>query len=84
MSCSCKHQEILYRSDVSLKESKLGKTTSHSFSDYEIIALSKEFLHANDGKPLVFEAKLTEKGNLELTARLATLVNSKDVDNDIT
>lgn len=63
-----------------MKESNLGKIKSHSFSDYQIIAISKEFLHVNNEKPLIFEAKLTEKGNLELTARLAALVNSKEVD----
>lgn len=78
MFSSCKHQEILYRGYISLKDLDLDKTTSHSFSDYEIIALSKEFRHANDGKPLVFEAKL-EGGQLVLCANLARLQSTKEV-----
>ena len=76
MSCSCKHQEILYRGVVSLKESNLGKIKSHSFSDYQIIAISKEFLHVNNEKPLIFEAKLTKDGKLELCANLSKLSHS--------
>ncbi|MCH7969007.1 MAG: hypothetical protein IH841_07180 [Thaumarchaeota archaeon] len=59
-----------------MKDLDLDKTTSHSFSDYEIIALSKEFRHANDGKPLIFEAKLTKDGKLELCANLSKLSHS--------
>ena len=62
----------------------LGQVQTEVFNDFLLIPLESRWLQVNDGKPLVFEAKLTEKGNLELTARLAALVNSKDVDNDIT
>ena len=65
-----------------MKDLDLDKITSHSFSDYEIIALSKEFRQVNDGKPLVFESKLTKNGKLELSASLAALDSSKDVNNN--
>lgn len=67
-----------------MKEINLGTTKTKPFDDFLLIPLSKVWLEVNDGNSLEFEAKLTEKGNLELTARLAALVNSKDVDNNET
>lgn len=65
-----------------MKETNLGKVKTLLFNDFLLIVFSKKWLAVNDDKPIDFEAKLTEKGNLELTARLAALVNSKEVSNN--
>ncbi len=49
--------------------------------DFILVAMSKDFLRANDGKQLVFDVKLTLDGKLKLCASLSKLShNSKDVD----
>ena len=67
-----------------MKEISLGKIKSHLFGDYLTLAISKEFLDANGGKPLEFEAKLTEKGRLVLSAPVQGLSDrTKDVDSNV-
>jgi len=62
-----------------LKEINLGTTKGHVFEEFLIVSLSKKWLFVNEGKPLVFEAKLTKNGKLELSASLAALDSSKEV-----
>ena len=51
------------------------------FDKFLILALEERWLRVNQGKPLVFEAKLSMDGKLEFSARLAKLSgNSKEVD----
>ena len=65
-------------------ELSLDPVKTRPFNDFLLIPLSKKWLQVNDGKPLVFEAKLTEKGKLELCANLSKLShNSKEVDTNV-
>lgn len=57
----------------------LGKIKSTIFSDSMIIALKNEWMLANAGNPLEFEAKI-EKNRLVLSAKLETLDKTKEVD----
>lgn len=57
---------------------KLGKIKSNIYDKAVIVALSKDWLDANNGKPLEFEAKL-ERNHLVLSARLETLDRTKEV-----
>jgi len=62
-----------------LKEIALDKVKTRSFNDFLLIPLSKKWLQVNDGKPLVFEAKLNG-GKLTLSANLRKLDSVKNVD----
>lgn len=63
-----------------MKERILDPIKTKPFDKFLILALEDRWLQVNDGKPLVFEAKLTKNGKLELSASLAALDSSKDVD----
>ena len=56
-----------------MKEINLGKVKTIPFDKYLTIALSQEWLGANDCKPLEFDAKLTLDGELVLRASLEGL-----------
>ena len=49
-----------------MREMDLGITKTCEFGDYIIIGFSKKFLRLNDGKPLEFNAKINENGELVL------------------
>lgn len=57
----------------------LGQVKAITFKDFLLIALSKQFLHANDGKQIVFDTKLNES-KLTLSANLSKLDSVKKVD----
>jgi len=57
----------------------MGQVQTTPLDDFLFIPLSKKWLFVNEGKPLVFEAKLTKNGKLELSASLAALDSSKEV-----
>lgn len=57
---------------------KLGKIKSNIYDKAVIVALSKDWLDANNGKPLEFEARL-EKNQLVLSAKLETLGKTKEI-----
>ena len=57
----------------------MGQVQTTPLDDFLLIPLSKKWLFVNEGKPLVFEAKLTKNGKLELSASLAALDSSKEV-----
>jgi hypothetical protein len=57
----------------------LGIIKSHISDKAAVIAFSKEWLDANEGKPLEFEAKI-EKNRLVLSANLESLDRTKEVD----
>lgn len=54
----------------------LGQVQTEVFNDFLLIPLEGRWLQVNDGKPLVFEAKLTKDGKLELCANLSKLSHS--------
>ncbi len=81
LSYSCHHQKNKCRGSYILKNLDFGKVKTSFFKDNLLISLSKDWLAINEGKPLVFEAKLTKNGKLELSASLAALDSSKEVDN---
>jgi len=60
-------------------ELSLDPVKTRPFNDFLLIPLSKKWLQVNDGKPLVFEAKL-EGSQLVLCANLARLQSTKEVD----
>ena len=57
----------------------LGSVRTIPFKDFLLIALSKQFLHANDGKQIVFDTKLNGS-KLTLSANLTKLDSVKKVD----
>jgi len=61
-----------------LRNINLGKHLAHFFDDYLILGFSKDWLKLNDGKPIVFDAKL-EGSKLVLCANLARLQSTKEV-----
>ncbi len=63
-----------------MNQRKLPSVKTTLFKDFLLIPLSKDWLAVNEGKSLVFEAKLTKNGKLELSSRLAALDRSKEVD----
>lgn len=79
MSSSCKHQEIQTQGSSKLRNINLGKYLAHFFDDYLILGFSKDWLKLNDGKPIVFDAKL-EGSKLTLSANLTKLDSVKKVD----
>ena len=56
----------------------LGTIKSHISDKAAVIAFSKDWLDANDGKPLEFQIKI-EKNQLVLSAKLETLDRTKEV-----
>jgi len=56
-----------------LKEIRLNKIKTFHFDKYLAIPLSNNWLEANNGKPLEFDAKLTLDGKLVLEAQLQGL-----------
>lgn len=58
---------------------KLGKIKSHISDKAVVVAFSKDWLDANDGKPLEFQVKI-EKNQLVLSANLESLDRTKEVD----
>ena len=82
MSCSCKHKETKARGSFKLRNITLGKYLTHFYNDKLILGLSGDWLKLNDGKPIVFDAKL-ENGNLVLCANLARLQSTKRSDNNV-
>jgi len=66
---------------VELYQVNLGQVKTTLFKDFLLIPLSKEWLSANDEKPIIFEAKLTKNGKLQLCAELSKLSQRcKEVD----
>ena len=63
-----------------MKNLNLGEVKTTPFKDFLLISLSKDWLAVNEEKALVFEAKLTKNGKLELSASLSALDGSKRVD----
>jgi len=61
-----------------LRNITLGKYFAHFYNDKLILGFSKEWLQLNDGKPIVFDAKI-ENGKLLLCADLARLQSNKEV-----
>ena len=78
MSCSCKHKETKTRGSSKLRNITLGKYLAHFFDNYLLLSFSKDWLKLNDGKPIVFDAKI-ENGKLLLCANLARLQSNKEV-----
>ena len=67
-----------------MKAIKLGKIKTHLFDNYLTLAISKEWLEANNGKPLEFEATITKEGQLVLSAPVEGLSDrTKDVDSNV-
>lgn len=67
-----------------MKEINLGKTKTVLFDKYLTIALSNEWLSANGGRPLEFDAKLTLDGQLVLSANLEKLSDrTKEVNDNV-
>lgn len=64
-----------------MKNINLGKYLAHFFGGYLLLAFSKEWLKLNNGKPIVFDAKL-ENGKLILSGSLERLDRTKEVDNN--
>jgi len=56
----------------------MGQVQTTLFNDFLLIPLSKKWLFVNEGKPLVFEAKIIES-NMVLSAKLEKLERTKDV-----
>ena len=79
---SCKHQETKTRGSSKLRNITLGKYRAHFYNDKLILGLSGDWLKLNDGKPIVFDAKI-ENGKLLLCANLARLQSNKEVDNNV-
>ena len=65
-----------------MKNINLGKYLAHFFGGYLLLAFSEEWSKLNDGKPIVFDAKI-ENGKLLLCANLARLQSNKEVDNNV-
>ncbi len=63
-----------------MKNLYLGEVKTIPFKDFLIVPFSKDWLNANNGEPIVFDAKLTLNGKLILTGSLSKLVRTKDVD----
>ena len=80
LSNSCSHQKGQSSGGFTLKNLYLGKVKTAPFKDFLLIPLSKEWYQANDGKPIVFDARLTLNGKLVLTGSLSKLVSTKEVD----
>jgi len=76
LSCTCKHQESKGYGDTILKEINLDSVKTIPLQDFLVIPISKKFLIANNGKQIVFEAKLTLDGKLQLCAELSKLTQS--------
>jgi len=67
-----------------MKELNLGKVKTTNFDQYLVLGLSNNWLVANNGKQLEFDAKLTLDGNLVLSASLEGLSDStKDIDENV-
>ena len=64
-----------------MKEINLGIVQTKNFEDFLIIGLSKNWIYANDEKPIVFHARLSPDGKLVLTGTLSNLSNTRDVIN---
>jgi len=64
-----------------LKEINLGSVQTMAFEDFLIIGLSKNWIYANDEKPIVFRASLSRDGKLVLTGTLSKLVSTKEAIN---
>lgn len=62
-----------------LKEIDLGTTKTCEFGNYIIIGLDKKFLKLNNGKPLVFDAKINEKNQLVLSATFPAKVDKTNI-----
>ncbi len=66
-----------------MNQRKLPSVKTTLFKDFLLIPFSKDWLAVNEGKPLVFEAKLTKNGKLQLCAELSKLSQGcKEVDNN--
>ncbi len=64
-----------------MNQRKLPSVKTISFKNFLLISLSKDWLAVNEEKALVFEAKLTKNGKLQLCADLSKLSQScKEVD----
>lgn len=64
-----------------MKEIRRDKVKTFRFDKYLAIPLSDNWLEANNGKPLEFDAKLTLDGHLVLSATLEKLSDrTKEVD----
>ena len=64
-----------------MKSLDLGEVETTISTKFLLIPLSKEWLAVNEGKSLVFEAKITKNGKLQLCAELSKLLQScKEVD----
>lgn len=67
-----------------MKEITLDKVKTFHFDKYIAIPLSDNWLEANGGKPLEFDAKLTLDGKLILSASLEGLSDRiKSVDDNV-
>ncbi len=53
-----------------MKQVDLGKAKTCEFDDYLILGFSKKWLMINNGKPLEFDAIVSENGELVLSASL--------------
>ena len=78
---SCKHQETKTRGSSKLRNITLGKCRAHFYNDKLILGLSGDWLKLNDGKPIVFDAKI-ENGKLILSGSLERLDRTKEVVNN--
>jgi len=78
MPNSCFNQKIKDRGSFELRPIELGNVQTKLFDDFLLIPLSKKWLFVNEGKPLVFEAKIVE-GNVVLSAKLERLERTKEI-----
>jgi len=62
-----------------LKKITLGRYLAHFFGGYLLLAFSKDWQKLNEGKPIVFDAKL-EGSRLTLSTNLSKIDNVKEVD----
>jgi len=65
-----------------LKEIKLGTIKTRIVDDFLIIAFSRKWLSLNCEKEIEFDAKVTKEGQLVLSACLARLDRTNEVDDN--
>ena len=80
MLSTCTHQKTKSEGSFYLKAIDLPQVKTTSSKDFLLIPLEKSWLNVNDGKPIVFDARLTKNGKLILTGSLSKLVRTNEVD----
>lgn len=78
---SCQFEKILYQGEKELKEEILGTTQTIEYGEHVVIGLDRKFLGLNDGKPIEFQAKITENGKIVLESECLTKLSKTGTDN---